>query len=414
MPSPAPERVTAPTTSGLLTAALALLSFVVPLATDMYLPAFPRMALDLRTEASGVQLTLTAFLIGLALGQLLLGPLSDRHGRRRPLLIGAAVCTVSAGLCALAPSLGWLVVLRFVMGFSGAAGVVIGRAVVSDTAKGPAAARLFGILMALGGIAPIIAPLLGGAIIDQADWRAVFWVLAAASLLMFLVALVAVPESLPPSSRHRSGVRATLAAAASVVTDRQYLGYTLAFGFGFAALFCYIAASPFFLQNVLGMTVGQAALVFAAGALTATLSSASNARLVDHFSPLVLLRAGLFTMLTTAAGLLAITLTGRMSRPSALGLLAVFFVGLGLMLANSTALAIQRVPHAAGTGSAVLGTVQSGLGAAVAPLMGLGGEHTAIPLALGMTVCSGAAVLALLLTPERRQTSLPTVGFART
>jgi DHA1 family bicyclomycin/chloramphenicol resistance-like MFS transporter len=381
-----------------LTTALVLLAFAPPLGIDMYLPAFPLMAEEFRTDPSGVQLTLTAFVIGLALGQLVLGPLSDRYGRRTLILGGTALSAVSAAACVIAPSLESLTVLRFLMGFSGAAGVVVGRAVVSDTAEGRGAARMFGILMALGGIAPIAAPLLGGVVINAAGWRACFGALAAVSLLTFLVALVAVPESLPPERRHGGGLRSTLATARSLLADRVYLGYTFAFGLGFAALFCYIAASPFFLQYVLGLTVGQSSVAFAAGAVTATLSSATNARIVGRISPEILLRTGLLTMLTSTAVLLAVTLAGQLNRAVAVGPLLLFFVGLGMIMGNATALAIQRVPHAAGTGSAVLGTLQGFLAALVAPLMGLGGQDVAVPLFLGMTICAGLACLALLLT----------------
>ncbi|MEN3613328.1 multidrug effflux MFS transporter [Plantactinospora sp. ZYX-F-223] len=395
----------------LLLPALVLLAFVPPMGIDMYLPAFPRIADEFRTDPSGVQLTLTAFVIGLALGQLVLGPLSDRYGRRLLILAGTALCAASAAACAFAPTLETLTALRFVMGFSAAAGVVVGRAVISDTAQGPAAARMFGILMALSGIAPITAPLIGGVVTGAAGWRAVWFTLAAGLLLTLLVTLVGVPESLPPDRRHAGGLRATLATARSLLTDRVYLGYTFAFGFGFAALFCYIAASPFFLQYVLGLSVRQAAVAFAAGALIATLSSAVNARVVGRgASPGVLLRIGLATMLATTGGLLAVTLAGQLDRTVAVALL-LFFVGLGMIMGNATALAIQRVPKAAGSGSAVLGTLQGVLAAVAAPLMGLGGRDNAVALFLGMTVCVAVACLALLLTrsAERPPSDRPPV-----
>ncbi|MGW7075832.1 multidrug effflux MFS transporter [Streptomyces sp. NPDC054866] len=379
----------------LLTAALALLSFIGPLSTDMYLPAFPRMADELHTDASGVQLTLTAFLVGMTLGHLVFGPLSDRYGRRVPLLAGAAVCTAGTALCAVAPSLGWLVALRFVTGFSGAAGVVISRAVVADRVQGAAAARLFGVLMTLAGIAPIIAPLAGGAVIGAAGWRGVFWVLAGVSLLVTLAVVVGVPESLPKERRHEGGVRQVVASAREVVGDRAYVGYTLAFTFGFGMLFCYIAGSPFLLQNVLGMGVGASSVAFSGGAVVATLSSAVGARLVGRVAPEALLRGGLLAMLSGSAVLLAATTAGLLTTVLCLVLLAVVCGGLGLVVANSAALALARVPYASGVGSALLGTAQSALGAVVAPLVGLGGDSTAVPLFVGMTLCSGAAVLAL-------------------
>ncbi|GGW65848.1 multidrug effflux MFS transporter [Streptomyces xantholiticus] len=385
--------------AALLTATLALLSFVLPLATDMYLPALPTMADDLGTDASGVQLTLTAFLFGTAAGQLVLGPLSDRYGRRMPILIGAAVCTLATALCAVAPNLEVLIVLRFVTGLSGAAGLVVGRAVISDVTTGAVAARLFGVLMALGGIAPIVAPLAGGAVVSNAGgWRGVFWLLSGISLLMFLAALFFIPESLPKERRRPGGVGATLQAARSVLTDRAYLGYTLAFSFACGALFCYIAASAFLLQNVLDFTVGQASVAFSLAALTATLSSTANTKLVGRYHPRLLLRIGLTTMLTATTAALLVTLAGQLNRVLALGLIGIAFIGIGQVFGTATALAIERVPHAAGTGSAVLGTLQSVLGAAASPLVGLGGEDTAVPLFVGMAVCSLIAVLALLLT----------------
>ncbi|MEU7020270.1 multidrug effflux MFS transporter [Streptomyces sp. NPDC046203] len=387
-----------PRPAALPTATLALLSFVMPLATDLYLPAFPAMADDLGTDASGVQLTLTAFLFGVAAGQLVLGPLSDRLGRRKPILAGAAVCAVGTALCAMAPSLGVLIVLRFVTGFSGAAGLVVGRAVVSDVASGAVAARLFGVLTTLGGIAPIAAPLAGGAVVTHAGgWRGAFWVLAVATLLMFLAALFFVPESLP-EERRRPGGGSTLRAACAVLGDRAYVGYTLAFSFACGALFCYIAGSAFLLQNVLGFTVGQASLAFSLGALTATLSSAVGTRLVGRYHPRLLLRAGLTVLLAATTAALLVTLSGRLGRAAALGLIGLAFLGIGQVFGTATALALERVPQAAGTGSAVLGTLQSLLGGIAAPLVGLGGAHTAVPLFAGMALCSLLAVLALLLT----------------
>ncbi|MET8690406.1 multidrug effflux MFS transporter [Streptomyces sp. NPDC004732] len=378
----------------LLTAALALLSFIGPLSTDMYLPAFPRMAAELGTDASGVQLTLTAFLVGMTLGHLVFGPLSDRYGRRGPLLAGAAVCTVGTALCAVAPSLGWLVALRFVAGFSGAAGVVISRAVVSDVVRGAAAARMLGVLMTLAGIAPILAPLAGGAVLGGAGWRGVFWVLTAVSALVTLAVVVGVPESLPAERRHAGGVRRTAAAVREVLADRAYVGYTLAFTFGFGMLFCYIAGSPFLLQNVLGMGVGASSVAFSGGAVVATLSSAVGARLVGRVGPEALLRGGLTAMLAGSCALLVLAVGGLLPVAVCLPLLAVVCGGFGLVVANSAALALARVPGASGVGSALLGTAQSALGAVVAPLVGLGGEHTAVPLFCGMALCSATALAA--------------------
>ncbi|WP_329121424.1 multidrug effflux MFS transporter [Streptomyces sp. NBC_01353] len=379
----------------LLTCALALLSFVGPLSTDMYLPAFPRMAEEFGTDASGVQLTLTAFLVGMTLGHLVFGPLSDRYGRRGPLLAGAVVCAVATALCALAPGLWWLVALRFVTGFSGAAGVVIGRAVVADVTEGAAAARLIGILMALGGIAPIVAPLAGGAVIEAFGWRGVFWVLAAIAAVVAAGVVVGVPESLPKERRRTGGLAEWGRQLRGVVGDRAYVGYTLAFTFAFGTLFCYIAGSPFLLQNVLGLDVRSSSVAFSGGAVVATLASAVSARVVGRVAPERLLAGGLVAMAAGSGALLVATVAGVLSVVVCLALVAVVCGGLGFVIGNAAALAIGRVPEeAAGTGSALLGTTQSALGAVVAPLVGLGGAGTGVPLFVGMTLCGALALAA--------------------
>ncbi|WP_382050843.1 MFS transporter [Streptomyces aureoversilis] len=185
------------------------------------MPALPQMTGDLHTDASGVQLTLTAFLIGVGLGQLVLGPLSGRCGRRVPLLAGGVACVVTTAFCALAPSLEWLVALRFVQGFSGAAGVVIGRAVIADVPRGETAARLFGVVMALTGLAPVVAPVAGGVVIENGGWRTVFWVLATATVLAVAVAAVAVPESLPGTGAVREARSRRRGASWSAASARR-------------------------------------------------------------------------------------------------------------------------------------------------------------------------------------------------
>ncbi|MBF6044384.1 Bcr/CflA family efflux MFS transporter [Streptomyces sp. NRRL B-1677] len=374
-----------------------LLSFVTPLATDMYLPAFPQMTGDLGADASGVQLTLTTFLIGMGIGQLILGPLSDRFGRRMPILVGSAACVVTTALCALAPSLGPLVALRFLQGFTGAAGVVIGRAVISDYAVGEKAAKLLGVMMSLLGVAPAIAPVLGGVVIEAAGWRAVFWVLAAITLLALVAAAFAVPETLPRERRQTGGVRATVRSVRDVLTNRPYMGYTLCFGMALAVLFCYLGGASFLFQNLLGLSVGQTSAVFASVGAVSVVSGLVITRLVGRFTPKGLLRTGLWVMLAGSVALFAVALADRLALPLVLALLYLAFVGISLVTINAAALAFERVPHAAGTGSALLGTVQSILSAIAAPLVGLGGTHTAVPMFAGMTVSAVLAFLVLSL-----------------
>ena len=379
------------------TTVLALLTAIAPLATDMYLPAFPQLAADLGTSASAVQLSLTTFMIGLALGQLVIGPLSDQRGRRGLLVAGTAVCAAAALACALAPSIGFLIAARFVQGFSGAAGMVLSRAVISDRARGTAAAQLFGLMMAIQGVAPVLAPLLGGTLVGAVGWRGVFGILAGMSALMLAGVLALVPETLPREHRTAGGLAATLRDARSVLTNRRYLGWTGALVFAFAAMFAYISASPFVLQNVLGLSVLGYSLAFAANALGLSVVAGLSTKLVGRIAPRRMLVAGVTALTVLSVLLLLDVVLLDLPRWPTLVLLFLAVSSLGLVLGNATTLATGEVPHAAGTGSAVMGALQFGLGAVVSPLVGLAGEHDALPMAVTMVAVSVVALLATRL-----------------
>ncbi len=263
------DAAASPAPSAWLIVVLAMLNAVAPpFSIDMYLSAFPpEMAADFGTSAPMIQLTLTTFLIGLASGQLVIGSLSDRYGRRRPLIIGTSACLAVSVLCALAPSIELLIVLRFAQGFCGAAGVVIARAVIADRTSGSGAARLFAVMMLISVLAPITAPVLGGVVVTGLGWRAVFAVLAAMNMLMLLGVLLAVGESLPEHRRRPGGLKALGASTRSVLANRHYIGYTLCMAFTAAAMFAYIAASPFVLQNILGFSPTMYSLIYGACAL---------------------------------------------------------------------------------------------------------------------------------------------------
>ncbi|MCV7355057.1 multidrug effflux MFS transporter [Mycolicibacterium fluoranthenivorans] len=375
----------------MLIAVLALLSAVTPLSIDMYLSAFPEMAAEFGTSASMIQLTLTALLIGLAVGQLVIGPLSDRYGRRTPLLVGSLVCLVASLLCIVSPTAPVLIALRFAQGFGGAAGVVISRAIVADRATGAAAARLFGVLMVIGALAPVIAPVLGGFIVADLGWRAVFAALAVLNALMLLGVVFFTPESLPRDRRRPGGLAALRASTRTVLSNRRYLGYTLALAFVFTALFSYISASPFVLQNIVGLSPRVYSLTFGGCAVVMAVMSALSARLVTRVEPRTLLAAGVAAMVVVT-GLLLITVTaGGVAPVPTIALMACFMASMGFIVANAMALATAEVRYAAGTGSAVLGFLQYALGAGASPLVGLAGEHSAVPMGIAMF---GAAVLA--------------------
>lgn len=382
---------TRPGVSGRLLVVLALLSAAAPFAIDMYLPAFTDLAGDLGANAASVQLTLTTFLIGLAVGQLFIGPLSDRYGRRRPLVLATAITVVVTVICALAPSIWLLIAMRFVQGLSAAAGLVIGRAVGADRTEGAATAKLFTLFSAIGGIAPVIAPLLGGVLVSY-GWQAEFWALSVIFALMFLGALLVVPESLPPQRRQTAGFAGTLRSIGRLAADRGYLGYIFAFAFGFAALMSYISASPFVVENVLGMSNRVYTLIFAVNAAGMVAAGTLSSRLVGRFGPEPILRTGQTVTLVGGLALLALLAAGAPA-PAVLPVLFLTVVSAPMVMGTASALAIGRARHAAGSGSALMGALQFALGALVSPIVGLGGPGTGIPMAVSIVV---AVVLGML------------------
>lgn len=373
---------------------LALLSGLAPFAIDMYLPAFPQIMVELDTSAAGVQLSLTAFLIGAGLGQLLFGPLSDRVGRRKPLVAGMSLYLIASAATALAPTIEFFVTARFVQGFAAAAGMVISRAMVTDLAHGAAAARALSLVMLVGGIAPVIAPVIGSVLVGPAGWRGLLWIITALVAISFAAVLRFAPESRRPAARD-SAPGTAAGSQARMLLSRAYLGNMLAFVLAFTTMMAYIAASPFLYQAMMGFTAIQYGLAFGLNALTLMAGGALSARLTHRYRVAAIARTGLLVNLSSIAvfALLAIsnapTIWLAVPLPIAVG-------SLGLVFGNTTALALATIPGAAGLGSAVLGALQHLLAGAAAPLVGIGGEDTAIPLAVTMLATSVAATLALM------------------
>ncbi len=391
-------------TSGLLLV-LGLLSAVAPFATDLYLPAFPQMTTDLQASATTVQLTLTAFLVGVTAGQLVFGPLSDRFGRVPPLLAGAALCVAASAAAVLAPTVGVLVVARLLQGLGGAAGMVIGRAVISDLATGKPAARAFSLMMIVGGVAPVVAPLLGGLLTGPIGWRGLLGIVLGLSVLMLVAVLAVVRETHLRSRRDalRAERRASGATGSPVraLRSRTFVGYTAVFGFAFAVMMAYISASPFLYQDMLGLgTVGYG-IAFGCNALALMGVSVLSAKLTATRSVTGVLTLGIALVLASTVAFALLVVTAAPVFWLAVPLFTA--VGsLGLVLGNATALALGAVPQAAGSASAVLGALQFGLAALVSPLVSIGGEGTAAPLAVVMLAAAVVAVVALVAARGRR------------
>ncbi|WP_232820273.1 multidrug effflux MFS transporter [Brachybacterium sp. YJGR34] len=365
---------------------LTTLSAIGPLATDMYIPAFPDVANDLATSASRMQLTITAFFLGTASGQVVAGPLSDRIGRRGPLLLGIVLCLLASIGCALAPSVEVLLVLRVIQGIGGGFGMVLGRAVLIDMTDGPELFRIMNVMQGVGGVAPIVAPLLGGLILLVGQWREIFFVIAAMSLLSLLGVLFLIPESLPVSRRHSGGFHTFLRNAGTLLRRRIFVAYMLVNAFSAFALMAYVSASSFVVQEMLGFTSSEYSVSFAINSCGMMAMSLLSARLTRTIHPRRLIRVGLIVVSLASFSLLIGSLF--LDTPAWIVLPAFFFTVApqGLIFGNGGALASNEAREFAGTGSAMLGLGFSFAASVAAPLVGIAGTHSSLPMAIAMVV----------------------------
>ncbi|MFI8346218.1 multidrug effflux MFS transporter [Streptomyces sp. NPDC085596] len=393
--------VAGPPRGVLVTFLLGALTATTPLAMDMYLPSLPEVTRALHAPAATVQLTLTACLAGMALGQLVVGPMSDRWGRRRPLLTGLAVYLVATALCALAPTVETLVAFRLAQGLAGAAGIVIARAVVRDLYDGVAMARFFSTLMLISGVAPIVAPLIGGQILRVTDWRGVFVVLTGIGAVLTALVWLRLPETLPPAERHRGGVKESLRTMRGLLADLPFTGFLLTGGFAFAALFAYVSASPFVVQEVYGASPQTFSLLFGLNSVGLVAAGQINGKLlVGRVRLDRVLGCGLAVIVLAASALLLMT-TGVFGEVGLAPVAAALFVlmsAMGFTMPNTQALALLRTRHAAGSASALLGTTSFLIGAVASPLVGIAGEGTAVPMAvvqLAAALVAGACFMGL-------------------
>ncbi|WCD83688.1 Bicyclomycin resistance protein [Streptomyces xanthophaeus] len=402
-PTPAPAR-----RHLLVFLILAALTALPSLSSDIYLPALPDVAGTFTTTAVVVQLTLTSCLIGMALGQLAVGPLSDRLGRRRPLIAGMVLYTAASIACALAPTAGMLIGLRFLQGAAGAAGIVIARAIIRDLYEGVKIAEVFSTLMLISGVAPVIAPLFGAQLLHVTDWRGIFAALAILGAVLTVVIVTGLPESLPATARRVRGVG--LGQMRELLTDRVFTGCLIAAGGAFASFFAYLAASPFVLQELYGASPQTYALLFGLNAAGMVGVGQLNGRyLIRRFPVHAIVTAGLALLTLAGLGMLALA-SGLFGTPGLVAVCAVLFVlvaSLGLLIGNANALAMNRTRHAAGAASALLGASSFLIGALVSPLAGL--TSSAVPMAVIQTVAAGAALAAFTTLAARRLTQ-PAAG----
>ncbi|GHE10277.1 multidrug effflux MFS transporter [Streptomyces alanosinicus] len=369
---------------------LGALTALGPLANDTYLPSLPQIADDLNATASATQLSLTACLVGLGSGQMIAGPISDRLGRRGPLLAGLLLFVAAALACSWAPNVWTLVVLRLLQGIGGATGIVIASAIVRDRHTGVQAARLFSLLMLVTGMAPILAPVAGGQLLRMTDWRGIFLALTAAGAVILLACTLLLPETHPVQARTAPTDSGPV--FGRLLKDRQYVGYMLSCGFAFAAMFAYIAGSPFVLQEIHHMSPQAFSYVFGINALGLVVAAQTGGRIVHKSGPRRLLGLGVSGSALGGVGALVCAVT-HAPLPALLVSLFVIVTSVGLVMPNSMALAMNNHGEIAGAAAALIGFLQHIIGAAMVPLVGLAGKTSALPMGI-TTAALGIAALA--------------------
>lgn len=385
---------------------LGALTALGPLAIDMYLPALPSLAADLHASESAAQLTITGMLVGLGVGQLLIGPVSDAIGRRRPLIVGVSVHVLSSLLCAFAPNITMLTGARILQGLAGAAISVVSMAIVRDLFSGMAAALMLSRLMLVMGIAPILAPSLGGLVLAATTWRGIFVVLAVAAFLLVWVAALGLRETLPVERRRAAAPRQVLATYGMLLRDREFMALVLIGGLVFGSLFAYISGSSFVLQNVYGLSTASFAIVFGANALGLVVATQANPSLVRRLGPRRVLQGALVMAAVAAVVMLAAAVVDVGGLAMVVGPLWFIIAACGFSFPNTPALALTRHGEAAGTAAALLGAAQFVIGGITAPLVGAFGDGSALPMAAVITVTTTLAALVALTAV--RGSSVPT------
>ncbi|WP_292971907.1 multidrug effflux MFS transporter [Pantoea sp. UBA4549] len=378
---------------------LGLLAALRPLCIDLYLPALPELARDLQTQTSTAQLSLTAGLLGLGAGQLLFGPMSDKFGRIRPLLLSLLLLFIASVGCALAKDIHSLLIARLFEGLAGAGGAVLSRAIARDMYSGHELTRFFALLMLVNGLAPVGAPVLGGALMTIMSWRGIFIVLAAIAILLILLARWQLHETLPAARRSQGSLFSAWAALGQVVMHRPFMGFCLTQGFMMSGMFAYIGASPFVLQQIYGLSPQAFSLCFAANGFGLIIASQTSARLCPLWGEYRVLKGGLTLAFVASATLLTAALSGA-ALPVILVALFFSIASNGVIATTAASLAMQSQGHRAGSASAVIGVTMFTLGAISVPVSGVGGTSV-ISMSATIFGCFMLAILMFTLLAQR-------------
>ncbi|MFC3212638.1 multidrug effflux MFS transporter [Planomicrobium okeanokoites] len=379
---------------------LGALTAMIPFTIDMYLPAFPTLADVYHTNASAVQLSLTACLLGLAFGQLVTGPLSDSLGRKKPLIIFLIAYAIASVACIFAPNIYIFVGLRFVQGFAASAGLVISRAIVRDVSSGSELTRLFALLMVVNNLVPLLAPSVGSTVLLFADWKGIFLILSLLGLILLFVSAWRLEETLPPERRVPGNLTETFSNFSIIIKNRKFTGYALAQGLLIGGVFAYVAGTPFIYQNIYGVSPQVFSILFGMNGIGLIFGSYAVGRFSHLWSEKKFLEVALYTATAAGAVLLAVVLVDG---PLWAVVIPIFFfvTSIGVVGTASFTLAMEEQSRVAGSASALLGLLPFVLGAVAAPLVGVAGEETAVPLGLIIFTMCLLALLAYLFLVKR-------------
>lgn len=380
----------------LLVLILGSLTAFGPLSMDMYLPALPAVTDSLNANASLTQLSITTCLLGLAFGQLIFGPLSDFQGRRNPLLVTLIFYAISSVLCAISPNIWFFVIVRFMQGLTASAGMVIARAAARDLYEGKELTKFVALLAIVMGAAPILSPIFGGIILNWTTWQVIFYILALIGAIMFVAVLSFLPETLPEEKRTKGSLFAVVTSFGALFKDRVFVGIAFSQAFVSTSMFAYIAASPFVLQNIYGVTPQQFSLIFGLNGVGLILLAQISGRLANYFDENNLLYFGI---LQSLFGSILLIFVVFFTWPLWTIMLALFLVvsSSGIVNTMSFSLGMNRQGERAGSASAFLGILPFAGGAVVSPLVGVLGEDNAIPLGVVILICGILALTTYLI-----------------
>lgn len=371
---------------------LGLLAMLMPLSIDMYLPALPVIAQQFGVPAGSAQMTLSTYILGFALGQLLYGPMADSIGRKPVILGGTLIFAAAASACALAQSIDQLITLRFFHGLAAAAASVVINALMRDIYPKEEFSRMMSFVMLVTTVAPLLAPMIGGAVLVWLSWHAIFWILAIAALLASLMIFFFISETLPVERRQPFRMRTTIGNFATLFRHKRVLSYMLASGFSFAGMFSFLSAGPFVyieLNHVLPQNFGY---YFALNIVFLFIMTIINGRFVRRVGALRMFRAGLWIQFVMALWMVLSAAFDVGFWALVVGVAA--FVGcVSLVASNAMAVILDEFPHMAGTASSLAGTFRFGIGAIVGALLSLATFNSAWPMIWSIAFCATSSIL---------------------